>query len=159
MENKDTNKNDEFKQKRIILSELSRTAEDLREQRIKSAESSGEAFFWASRTINYMLLNHIYDTNGASEFNTFNQWKKKGATILKGSKAFSIWGQPVNEQKQKQQEEKKQEPKKDTAEDYKYFPICYLFSDLQVRTKEERTEKAEPEAEQVVNEEMEILVI
>ena len=75
------------------------------------------------------------------EYNTFHQWKDKGYTILKGSKAFSVWGQPRNAS---QTPEGAEEP-----EEYKYWPVCYLFSELQV-TKPEPTEaqpEQEPEAE------------
>lgn len=156
MESKDSKK-ELYLQKRLILSELSRNAEKLRDQRANEAESVNEAIFWETRTINYMLINHMYETNGATEFNTFKQWKEKGATIIKGSKAFAIWGQPVHEQKKK--EEKKEEA---TEEDkYKYFPICYLFSNLQVITQQDRQAQTEPteEAEEVTNEKMEALVI
>lgn len=142
MESKNTKK-DLYLQKRVALSELSRDAESLRELKTKEAKSDNEALFWATRTINYMLLNHMYETGGATEFNTFNQWKEKGATVIKGSKAFAIWGQPLHEQKKEKQEEGNSELDK-----YKYFPICYLFSNLQVTTKESRTETKEPEDEQ-----------
>lgn len=143
MESKNTKK-DLYLQKRVALSELSRDAESLRELKTKEAKSDNEALFWATRTINYMLLNYIYETGGATEFNTFKQWKDKGATVIKGSKAFAIWGQPVH----KQRTEKEQETSENSELDkYKYFPICYLFSNLQVTTKENRTEKKEPENE------------
>ena len=142
MESKNTKK-DLYLQKRVALSELSRDAESLRELKTKEAKSDNEALFWATRTINYILLNHMYETGGATEFNTFNQWKEKGATVIKGSKAFAIWGQPVHEQKKEKQEEGNSELDK-----YKYFPICYLFSNIQVTTKESRTETKEPEDEQ-----------
>jgi hypothetical protein len=146
MESKNTKK-DLYLQKRVALSELSRDAESLRDLKTKEAKSDNEALFWATRTINYMLLNHMYETGGATEFNTFNQWKEKGATVKKGSKAYSIWGQPVHEQKKEKQEEGNSELDK-----YKYFPICYLFSNLQVLTNDERTkpeEQKEPEKKEV----------
>ena len=160
MENKDSKKNEKkelYLQKRLVLSELSRDAEKLRTQKIKEAKSLGEALFWGKKTINYMLLNYMYQTNGATEFNTFKQWKEKGATILKGAKAFAIWGQPVHEQKKK--EDKKEE---ETQEDkYKYFPICYLFSNLQVTTQQERQTQSEntEETRDVPEEKMEALII
>jgi len=59
------------------------------------------------------------------EFNTFNQWKKLGRTIKKGSKAFIIWAQPTKI--------KHPDPiKAEEEQDFQYFPICYLFADTQV---------------------------
>lgn len=68
-----------------------------------------------------------------TDFNTFNQWKEQGYTIKKGSKAFLFWGQP---RKISQVPEGSNEP-----EEFKYWPICYLFTDTQVFKAD--TEKAE----------------
>lgn len=86
-------------------------------------------------TVNEGLLEtYRAEHTGAEEFNTFNQWKEKGCTINKGSKAFIIWGQP---RKAQQVPEGSEEP-----EEYKYWPICYLFSNEQVFKKGETTETA-----------------
>lgn len=129
--------------KRAQLIALSNEAKEIRDDMAEAAETENEALFWASRTVNYMLLNHMYDTEGAEEFNTFKQWKEQGATIKKGSKAFLVWGQPVGKQRAKEAQQKGQEaPEED---DYKFFPICYLFSDKQVITAEQMTqEKNQP---------------
>lgn len=76
-------------------------------------------------SVNDALI-QIYDKNQGEdcEYNTFNQWKQKGYTINKGVKAFHVWGQP---RQVSQVPEGAQEP-----EEYKYWPICYLFSNLQV---------------------------
>lgn len=59
------------------------------------------------------------------EFRTFNQWKKIGKTILKGSKAFTVWAQPTKI--------KHPDPvKAQENEEFQYFPLCYLFADTQV---------------------------
>jgi len=76
------------------------------------------------------------------EFNTFNQWKEKGYTIIKGSKAFLFWGQPRN---YSQVPEGGQEP-----EEYKYFPIAYLVSNLQVM-KPEQEQKQTPKEKQTAD--------
>lgn len=97
--------------------------------------------------INEILLKIIYDTKDCNEFNTFWQWKEKGYTIIKGSKAFLIWGQPINKQKT---EKSKAEAQDADEDEYRFFPVCYLFSDKQVfkkevKTEEETTEKTENE--------------
>ena len=75
-----------------------------------------------------------------NEFNTFNQWRQKGFIIVKGSKSFLVWGQP---RKATQTPEGSTEP-----EDYKFWPLCYLFADTQVFKKEEIKE----EGKEVINE-------
>jgi hypothetical protein len=144
MESKDT----KIKARRLLLSELSRRAEQLRDQRTNEAQTENEAIFWATRTINYMLLHHIYDIDEATEFKTFNEWKREGATIVKGSKAFTIWGQP-REASHKQKEEPKP-PAGETPEDvYSFFPLCFLFSDKQVTRPEDRKKETAVDPEQV----------
>jgi hypothetical protein len=69
----------------------------------------------------------LYKDATHQEFKTFNQWKREGYIILKGSKAFPVWAQPV----------KGSRPKEGASpEDYEYFPVCYLFSNAQVRRTE-----------------------
>jgi len=82
--------------------------------------------------VNEWVLDHYREENPEiSEFNTFNQWKEKGCSVKKGSKAFVIWGSP---RKGKKQEES---PKDDSTEDeYKFFPLSYLFADTQVEIRE-----------------------
>ena len=70
-------------------------------------------------TINYVLLNYIYITENANEFKTFEEWQKEGFGVRKGAKAFVAWGKP-------------REKKTDRGDVVKYYPITYLFSDLQV---------------------------
>jgi len=139
---------EKHKQKRAELIALSAKAKDLRDDLTEQAENEETALYWASRTVNFMLLNHIYETDGATEFNTFKQWKEQGATIKKGAKAFLIWGQPLSAQRQQEAEAQGKEPEGEDDE-YSYFPLCYLFSDKQVNTAEEiAAEKAKIKAKQ-----------
>lgn len=80
-------------------------------------------------------LKEIYqETNPEiEEFKTFWQWKEEGATVRKGQTAFLIWGQP---RKVSQVPEGATEP-----EEFKYWPLCYLFANTQVY-------KPEPQPEQ-----------
>lgn len=71
-------------------------------------------------------LKEIYEKAdpNISEFRTFWQWKDDGYTIAKGAKAYLIWGQP---------RKGAQIPEGSTEEEeYKYWPICYLFANTQV---------------------------
>lgn len=67
-----------------------------------------------------------------TEFNTFNQWKHQGYTIKKGSKGFLFWGQP---RKVSQIPEGSTEP-----EEFRFWPLCYLFADTQVFRKGDEEE-------------------
>ena len=73
------------------------------------------------------------------EFKTFWQWKDEGATVRKGEKAFLIWGQP---RKGSQVPEGTNEP-----EEYKYWPICYLFANSQIYMPKEEETKSQAETE------------
>ena len=79
-------------------------------------------------------LKEIYqETNPEiEEFKTFGQWKEEGATVRKGQTAFLIWGQP---RKASQVPEGATEP-----EEFKYWPVCYLFANTQVYKPEPATE-------------------
>lgn len=100
-----------IQEKRQELCKISKVAQEIRKN-----EGIDE-------TINYILLNHVYDTNDANEFKTFEDWRNSGYQVRKGEKAFVVWGKP-------------RKPKKDTTEDapddYRFYPITYLFSDKQV---------------------------
>ncbi len=92
-------------------------------------------------TVNEGLIETYKEENpGAEEFNTFNQWKEKGFTIVKGSAAFVVWGQPRQAQ---QVPEGSDEP-----EEYKYWPLCYLFANTQVFKKGSTPEQKEDQKPQ-----------
>lgn len=93
-------------------------------------------------TVNEGLI-YLYEqqNEGAEEWNTFNQWKQEGYIVAKGSKAFCVWGQPRHVI---QTPEGATEP-----EEYKYWPLCYLFNNLQViKPTPAESRPAEPEPEQ-----------
>jgi len=97
-------------------------------------------------------LKEIYqETNPEiEEFKTFWQWKDEGATVRKGQTAFLIWGQP---RKASQVPDGATEP-----EEFKYWPLCYLFANTQVYKPEAKPEQEthpepEPELETVSGDE------
>lgn len=104
--------NDEFKAKREELKELSKLVKMKMQHEITDAS-----------TINEGLI-EIYSNGKNIEFNTFYQWKEKGFSIVKGSKAYLVWGKP------KKLPVKEPEDKED---EFKYWPVCYLFSSDQVK--------------------------
>lgn len=139
-----------LQEKRAILVALSQQAKQLRQDKINNAQTTEEAAFWSSRTINYMLLNHIYKSESV-RFETFKEWKAQGATIKKGAKATIIWGQPrqgVATIEQKLQKDPHSVPVDDIAvEEYEFFPLCYLFSEDDVyftNAEQDSTHETEP---------------
>ena len=153
MRNKGKNPSPKLQEKREKLIELSVQAKKLRQQKIDNAKTTEEAAFWASRTINYMLLHHIYTEGGGTRFETFNEWKAQGATIRKGAKATVIWGQPRQGVATQEQDEAKPntDPTEDTtAAEYEFFPLCFLFSEDDVyftnaeQSGDEKTTEAAP---------------
>lgn len=117
---------------REILKELSRKAEEIRAEKIATAETEADKKFWLSRSVNWILLHEVYEVGEASEFKTFEQWKREGATVRRNQKAFVIWGQLVE------------------GDEYSFHPLVYLFSDIQVfkpQPKEPELQEQEQEQE------------
>lgn len=111
------NKTEKYIQRRNELKALSKIAQ----LAIKSEETDASS-------VNEWILDYYREQEPAiSEFNTFNQWKEKGFSIKKGSTAYVIWGSP------RKVENPEPENSGDSDNDeYKYWPLCYLFSDQQV---------------------------
>jgi len=80
-------------------------------------------------SVNEVVLNS-YKTPEHQVFKTFNEWKREGYHILKGSVSFPIWGRP--------KETTKAPTNENPEESYKYWPICYFFSNAQVEQEERR---------------------
>ena len=82
-------------------------------------------------TINEILIEEFYTDAKNTEFHTFGDWRKKGMSVKKGEKAFLIWGRKRDN---KEAQPEKEEPKQDEeGEKYRFFPLCYLFSNAQVQ--------------------------
>lgn len=67
-------------------------------------------------------LKAMYEEEGHEELNTYRQWQEKGFQVLKGSEALLVWGKP----------RKSQQGPDDEDKEFKFWPLCYLFSNLQV---------------------------
>ena len=63
----------------------------------------------------------FYANLGHTELKTFGKWKELGFQVMKGEKALLLWAKPLHVQKE--------EPKPEGAP---FFPVVYLFSNLQV---------------------------
>lgn len=105
-----------YKEKRNALRELSKIAK----MRI-SADCEG-------MSVNEVLITEFYSDEENKEFKTFQDWKKLGCNIIKGSTAFIVWGKPkaIKKGEEAKQSQNQEEDKED------FFPLCYLFSNAQV---------------------------
>jgi hypothetical protein len=114
------------------LIKLSVKARSLRKEKIENAESSEDALFWASMSINDIIAMWYREQSGAKVFKTFNQWREEGYLIKKGAKAFVLW---ARRQKGKDVAVKQEGGEPEYVE-YKFYPITYLFSEQQVEIPE-----------------------
>lgn len=72
-------------------------------------------------------LKMIYANQGHTILKTLRQWNKEGKHVKKGEKALCLWGRP----KQHEQEQETDEPTEE-HDPLNFFPLCYVFSNLQV---------------------------
>lgn len=75
-------------------------------------------------TINSAIVAKYAEGYQSVEFKTLKQWNEQGKRVKKGEKAFPIWGRP----QQKEIEE--------TADEFKFYPVAYIFSSEQVQEPE-----------------------
>ena len=108
-----------IKEKRAILSELSRQAKKIQQQLIEEFDGKGD--FFVPR-VNDILL-QMYAGETQAEFKTFNEWKKQGKTVKKGEKAWVIWSKPRKVEKEVDEQK----------EEYEMFGLCFMFSETQVK--------------------------
>lgn len=114
-----------YQERRQKLAELTAHFRKVREVRAEQARTEAEALQWLSRTLNSFIVEHYQQQAGDGEFNTFAQWKNQGRTIKKGEKGWPIWGQPLGSRPEDT------DKGSDPEEDFKYFPLCYLFHESQ----------------------------
>jgi hypothetical protein len=102
---------EETKEKREQLKKLSAIAAEL----VKEGEAE---------TINEGLI-LLYEKQGHTEIHSFKKWLEMGYAVRKGEKALLLWGQPktgLNQEKEKEGEK----------DEFKFFPLAYVFSRKQV---------------------------
>ncbi|MDL2312442.1 hypothetical protein LJC68_06155 [Bacteroidales bacterium OttesenSCG-928-B11] len=111
------------------LREISQKARQIKESLIKGAETPKQREAYKNRPLNYFIYNCVY---GATKvYKTFEEWKKEGASINKGVKAYLIWGQPIA----------REQASGVCSEPEMYYPILHVFSSDQV------THKGKPQAD------------
>ena len=99
----------------------------------------------AINSINEGLAGY-YAEQGHTELHSFNQWKQNGYVVKKGSKALLFWGQPQDVRKNSGQDTQ-QQPQQDGEGKEQFYPLAYLFSNLQVEKMGTRQNTPEPIAQ------------
>ena len=105
-----------IQEKRIILKQLSDPLKDL----VKIGQFD---------TINDGLK-AVYAQSGHVVLKTMKQWNKEGKRVIKGQHALCLWGQP------KKREQTESEAEKEATDPRDFYPLCYVFSNLQVNEKQ-----------------------
>lgn len=103
---------EEMKAKRAQLKELSGMVADA----VKAGDFP---------TINEALV-AMYAEQGHTEIHSFKHWLTLGFVVRKGEKALLLWGEPLKGGKQEKEENS-------DDEEYKFFPLAYVFSQQQVQ--------------------------
>ena len=76
-------------------------------------------------------LKAIYAQSGHTELKTLKQWNKEGRSIKKGSHALCLWGAP-----KKVETIQVEEAQGEDNDPMNFYPICFVFSNLQVYEKQ-----------------------
>lgn len=79
-------------------------------------------------TVNEALVIH-YAQQGHTNLHSFRGWLTEGKVVKKGEKALLLWGEPRQGGKI---EKEKPQPGSQDDDDYKFFPLAYVFSEKQV---------------------------
>lgn len=85
----------------------------------------------AMDNVNQGLANY-YAEQGHTTLHSYRQWQELGFQVKKGAKALLMWGKPQPIKGKEQPTEKKGG---DENEDSDFFPLAYVFSNLQVEKK------------------------
>lgn len=102
---------DDIKQKRDSLKAISRMVQQLVKAGVYPSVNAG--------------LVDMYRQQGHTEIHSFKQWHDKGFFIKKGEKALLLWGEPRKAQKQEKNSD-------DDKDEFDFFPLAYVFSQMQV---------------------------
>ncbi len=102
---------EEMKMKRATLKELSIAVADA----VKAGEYP---------TINAAIVD-LYRQQGHTEIHSYRAWLERGMVVKRGEKALLLWGEP-------RQSGKVEKPETGSDDEYKFYPLAYVFSQQQV---------------------------
>lgn len=75
-------------------------------------------------------LAQYYAEQGHTTLKSFKRWKEEGFQVKKGEKALLLWGEPKPINKETEA------PKLEGEQDETFFPLAFVFSNLQVKPME-----------------------
>mgnify|MGYP003633842274 FL=1 len=101
---------------------------------VKAREMRDEVEELADSTLNDIIISHFYTDEENFDFKLLRDWNKEGFQVKKGARAFTVWGK-----KRKGTKAAEQEGGED--QEYKFFPLAYLFSNAQVERKEAKAQR------------------
>lgn len=131
MSSKDTKKDLREEKKKVLL-ERTAKAREHRNSLVNELAQKGEsqkAMLIDARTLNSFILELFYEDDENTEFHTFREWLSMGYSVIKGSKGFPLWGRPLREQT----EEQGKDPGDLDEQTARFFPLSYVFSNVQVQ--------------------------
>jgi len=111
---------------RAVLIGLSRAAKEQRELMVLMADTPEKKLFATTLTVNDVLIINYKKESGCQLFKTFHDWKNDGYKVKKGEKAFRIWGKPIKALKKSETDTSNED------QEFKMFPMCCVFNELQV---------------------------
>jgi len=109
-----------------MLRSLSDEARDIRE------------FEGLDCSINDLIIERFYKDEQHREFKLFKEWKAEGYRVIKGSRAFFVWGKKRARDKESSggerptADEQLKEGQNPDEKKPSFFPLAYLFSNAQV---------------------------
>lgn len=109
---------DAMKEKRESLKAISRLIQQL----VKAGKYD---------SVNEGLVD-MYREQGHTEIHSFKKWMEQGYIVRKGEKALLLWGEP-------RQAAKQEKTNDDDKDEFKFFPLAYLFSQKQVEPMKQLT--------------------
>ena len=124
-------KSEKAESARRALSALSRHLKGQRDLRIQIATSVAEKEALAMMSVNDLLIEHYQKKNGAKTFHKFKEWKTQGYAVKKGETAYRVWAAPRHAKTQGEVV-RHDGSREDIENSFEFFPMCCLFSDLQV---------------------------
>lgn len=80
-------------------------------------------------------LKAIYSESGHTDLKTLHQWNKEGKSIKKGERALCLWGSPKRLESAEDSHNSTTD-QTDENDSMNFYPLCFVFSNLQVYEKE-----------------------
>lgn len=102
-----------IREKREILKGISKSLQELKKDGTIESVNKG--------------LKILYAQQGHTQLKTLHQWNKDGYRVKSGERALCLWGTPREYERNKSEEDTEKNDPTD------FYPLCYVFSNLQIR--------------------------